>query len=556
MKKIALYFATVFTAAILCSSCADVLDIDPSDRYSPAGIWGDKEALDKYVIGFYALIKEKNEVYSASNFSDAYSDIMKSSSWDQYNHSYNYALLQETYFTADDARALSCWSDCYNRIRRHNEFLRDAPGYMTTYGDKYMKIRMAEVRFIRGFAYYQLIRIYGGVVLRTEVDGPKENDKPRATEEKSWEQAIADMDYAAQNLPEKWEDAYNGRATKAAAYGMLSRFALYAKKWDLAVEAANACEELLKDKDNDKLNEILTTDYADIFANSNNPENLMVVNFLPGYTSSGITHQHDTFFRPIGDSPYHNKIALKGAFGPTSELVDTFEMENGDDFSWDKYGSDPYKNREPRFEATILYNGAPWEGRTIETYVGGTDGLIEFTPSGAAGSTTTGYYFRKFITEGETTWEAKGSSHFGIVVRFGEVLLNKAEALAEADWGKNSAEALETLNLVRRRVGLPDRKTSDKEQFMKYLRRERMVELAGEGFRYWDLRRWRMAVDVLNGKDAHGVKITKNNDTFNYEQIAVDGGKKRVFFERFYTFSLPLSELSNNKLIGENNPGW
>lgn len=547
MKKITIYLAGVLAAAVFCGSCADVLDITPSDRYSPAGIWGNREALDKYVIGFYGLIKEKNEVYSASNFTDAYSDIMKSSSWDQYSHSYNYALLQETYFTGDDARSLSCWSDCYNRIRRHNEFLRDAPNYVAAYGD-YIRQCQAEVRFVRAFAYYHLIRIYGGVVLRTEVDGPKQNDKPRATEEESWNQVIEDATYAAENLPEKWDDTNKGRVTKAAAYGMLSRYALFAKKWDVAIEAAELCAKYCDDK--------LSDSYADIFANSNNPENLMVVNFLPGYASSGITHQHDSFFRPVGDSPHHGKVSLKGAFGPTNELVDKFEMAGGGEFTWEEHGSDPYSNREPRFAATVLYNGAKWENRTIETYVGGADGLIEFTASGAAGATTTGYYFRKFITEGETTWETKGSSHFGIVIRYGEVLLNKAEALAEADWTKNRTEALETLNRIRRRVGLDDRATSDKNEFMKYLRRERMVELAGEGFRYWDLRRWRLAVETINGKAASGVKITKNGDKFNYEQIEVDGGKKRVFFERFYAFSLPLRELSNNELIGENNPGW
>ena len=153
--------------------------------------------------------------------------------------------------------------------------------------------------------------------------------------------------------------------------------------------------------------------------------------------------------------------------------------------------------------------------------------------------------------------ERQGSSHFAIFLRYGEVLLNKAEALAEADWNKNKTEALATLNRIRGRVGLPARTAASKEEFMELLRHERMVELAGEGFRYWDLRRWRLAVEVINGKEAHGVKITKNPDgTFHYEQIAVDGGKKRIFYERYYAFSLPLTEMKNNRLIGENNPGW
>ena len=548
MKKVASYLILLLTVG-LCGACSDVLDIDPTDRYSPASVWSDRDAVDKYVFGFYGMLKEKDGVYNAGFFSDAFSDIMKSSSWDQYNHSYNYVLLQDTYFTSDDARTFACWGDTYNRIFRLNIFLRDAPGYVSSFGQEFITTRMAEIRFFRGYCYYLMTRVYGGVVLRKAVDGPNENDKPRATEAESWQQAIDDITYAAENLPESWDASNSGRITKAAAYGMLSRVALYAKQWNLAVEAADLCKQYANDP--------LSTSYSDIFNNSANPENLLVLNFLPGYMESGITHDHDTYFRPVGDSPYHNKVSIKSAFGPTSELVDSYEMADGSEFSWESHGDDPYANREPRFYATVLYNGAKWEGRTIETFVGGADGLIEFQTSGAANASTTGYYFRKFLTEGETTWETKGSSHFAIFLRYGEVLLNKAEALAEADWNKNKTEALATLNRIRGRVGLPARTAASKEEFMELLRHERMVELAGEGFRYWDLRRWRLAVEVINGKEAHGVKITKNPDgTFHYEQIAVDGGKKRIFYERYYAFSLPLTEMKNNRLIGENNPGW
>lgn len=392
MKKAASYLILLLTVG-LCGACSDVLDIDPTDRYSPASVWSDKDAVDKYVFGFYGMLKEKDGVYNAGFFSDAFSDIMKSSSWDQYNHSYNYVLLQDTYFTSDDARTFSCWGDTYNRIFRLNIFLRDAPGYVSSFGQEFITTRMAEVRFFRGYCYYLLTRVYGGVVLRKAVDGPADNDKPRSTEAESWQQVIDDITYAAENLPESWDGANSGRITKAAAYGMLSRVALYAKQWNLAVEAADLCKQYANDP--------LSTSYSDIFNNSANPENLLVLNFLPGYMESGITHDHDTYFRPVGDSPYHNKVSIKSAFGPTSELVDSYEMADGSEFSWESHGDDPYANREPRFYATVLYNGAKWEGRTIETFVGGADGLIEFQTSGAANASTTGYYFRKFLTEGE-----------------------------------------------------------------------------------------------------------------------------------------------------------
>lgn len=549
----------IISAAFVALCSCSVLDIDPTDRYSAATVWGSEESVDSYVYGFYGFLRESVEFNPSLSeyrndcacFTDAYSDIIKSSSWDQYGHSYNKALLEESTFTSSDAGPLDCWSGdygCYNRIRRHNEFLRDAPEYISKFGEDFINARMAEVRFIRAFAYYRLIRVYGGVVLRTSVDGPDQNDKARSSEADSWQQVITDLNYAAEYLPASWDAAYSGRLTKAAAYAMLSRVGLYAGQWDVVIDAAEKCKEL-------GCSLSLGTDgYSDIFSNSGNAENIFVVNFK----SSELTHKADQFFRPSGDKVTHGGT-VTSAFGPTSELVDSYEMADGTPFSWSTHGSDPYTGREPRFYATILYNGAEWEGRQIETYVGGADGFLEFSAStGAPESTVTGYYLKKWITEGDSDWVTNGSSHFAIMFRYGEVLLNKAEALAEQDWSANQTEALGALNEIRARVNLPPRSASSKEEFMEYLRHERMVELAGEGFRYWDLRRWKLAEDVIHEQNAHGVRITRDEETgkLTYEQVDVDDGRPRLFYNKFYYFSIPVTERSNNTLLGENNPGW
>ena len=555
MKKIFTYLMLMSAAAVF-SSCDDVLNIDPTDRYSYASVWGSRESVDQYVFGFYSLLKESAEISNTNmaGFTDAYSDIIKNASWDQYNHTYNYALLMDTYFNSSHAGCHECWSYCYEKIRRHNEFLRDAPGFVSKLGEDFITTRTAEVRFMRAFAYYRLIRVYGGVVLRTAVDGPEQNDKARATEAESWAQVISDLTFAAENLPVSWEQS--GRITKAAAYGMLSRVALFAHEWELAVTSAENCK---------LYGAALDASYESVFSNSYSPENLIVVNFLPGYLGQGLSHNADLHFRPAGDSKRHNNKTLLSTFAPTSELVDSYEMADGTDFSWTKHGADPYSGREPRFYASILYNGAKWEGREIETFVGGVDGFMAFRDESTATSTTTGYYLKKWITEDATDWETKASSHFFITLRYAEVLLNKAEALAELGEDRLS-EALAALNEVRARVGLPAKDASDKDEFMALLRKERMVELAGEGFRFWDIRRWRIAGDdpsvegdgVIHGAVAHGVKITKDADTgeCTYEQVAVDAGRTRVFLDHYYAFSIPVAERSNNKLFGQNNPGW
>lgn len=556
MKRILEYITLAAAGSLLAASCNKVLDIDPSDRFSPAAVWANETSVDKYVYGFYGFLKESTEIFDGNMryFSDAYSDIVKSSSWDQYNHSYNKTLLEASAINSDDAGPFACWtgdSGCYNRIRRHNEFLRDAPGYVDKFGEDFINVRMAEIRFIRAYAYYRLIRVYGGVVIRTEVDGPEQNDKARVSEAESWAQVFDDLKYAGKYLPESWDN--NGRITKAAAYGMLSRAALFAGEWKLVTEAADSCA-----KYGGKLSLEANGGYAGVFAERTNPENLLTIAFLPGYYGQGVTHRADVFFRPVGDGKYHSNSTVYGAFGPTSELVDSYEMADGKDFSWTENGSAPYVGREPRFYASILYNGADWEGRKVETYVGGEDGISEFRTQGTASSSVTGYYLKKWITEDDKTWDKNSSSHFAIMLRYGEVLLNKAEAYAELG---DLTKALECLNAVRSRVGLPARTATDKAGFMKLLRHERMVELAGEGFRYWDLRRWKMANgddSRIDGTQVHGMRITKDAATGNltYTQVEVDAGMQRLFYDRFYLFSLPVTERSNNKLLGENNPGW
>ena len=553
MKKTIL---TMGLAAALCgTSCSDVIDLNPGDRFSPATVWSSTTTVDSYVLGLYSIFSSSCEFYGTGspNLTDAYSDILKSGSWDQYNHSYNRSLFQESAFNSTSAGAFECWSTHYERIRRENEFLRDAPKYREKFGEKWMDTRIAEVRFCRAYAYYLLCRVYGGVILRTEVDGPEQNDKARSTEADCWDFIIEELKDLAPQLPQgnktengdNWDDANYGRATQQAAYGLLSRVALFAERWDVAAQAARDVEKCGGALD--------LTGYANVFNGDlkSNKEILFGVDF----EQDVITHRYDAYVRPSGDAKALGTSALYSVFFPTSELADSYEMADGTPFSWETHGSDPYTGREPRFYATILYNGASWMGRTIESYVGGADGFKEYENSKSANTTVTGYYLRKYLKDGDKSWITAYSAQTCILIRYAEVLLNKAEALAELSWDQNSVEALQALNDVRGRVGLPSRQTASKEEFMEFVRHERMVELAGEGFRYWDLRRWRLAEEVINGKNVHGVKITKTDSGFNYEHVDADNGNKRIFYDRYYHFAIPESERSKNPLC-HNNQGW
>lgn len=542
------------------SSC-DVLDINNTKQLSDQAVWSTEGAAENYITASYKIFSDISQVAQSRNqYYDSFSDLMKSTAWDQYTHSYNKALLQGSAFTTGSAGAFECWENVYTRIRRANVLLDELNRYgEPSFGKEWCDIRRAEIRFCRAYAYFRLIRIYGGIVLRTETsgtngvdDGSYEADVNRArlSEADSWKFVIQEIKDAAAILPETWP-GWEGRATKLSAYGLLSRVALYAHDWQTAVDAANEVK---------KLGAKLDSDYASLFKveGEGGTLNSKEILFALYYQKGNVIHYFDRNNRPIGDQLRYN-TAVYAEHVPTAELADLYEFNDGEAFSWNTYAenhSDPYTDREPRFHATIMYNGCSWEGRTIETFVGGTDGFVPFTQSGSTAShTCTGYYLRKYLQEGNTTFENDKSWQYDAVIRYAEVLLNKAEAYAELDFSANKDKALDALNEVRARVGLPAKTAASKEEFMEMLRKERCVELAGEGFRYWDLRRWKLAGKVINGQNAHGVKITKNDDSYSYERVECDGGTSRIFLDKYYYFSLPTVELANNKLC-ENNPYW
>ena len=168
------------------------------------------------------------------------------------------------------------------------------------------------------------------------------------------------------------------------------------------------------------------------------------------------------------------------------------------------------------------------------------------------GCTCTGYYTRKYLQESNSSFPTKYSDQCDNVIRYAEVLLNKAEACAQMG---ELTEGTKALNEVRERVKLPARNPSGKEELMDLVRRERCVELAGEGLRYWDLRRWKIAHSVIDGKNVTGTIVEGSPETPVYTRVDADGGAKRIFPEKYYYFAIPVAEISNNKLCDQ-NPLW
>ena len=214
----------------------------------------------------------------------------------------------------------------------------------------------------------------------------------------------------------------------------------------------------------------------------------------------------------------------------------------------------PYKNRDPRFYATILYNGAPYRGSVVETFTPGgkdsKDGPSNWNTS------KTGYYLKKFMNDAlpiDNPWDVAGTQTW-IYFRYAEILLNYAEAQNEAVGPDASVYA--AVNAVRQRtsVGMPALKAGlTQAQMREKIRNERRIELAFEEHRYYDVRRWKIA-DKTENVPAYGIEIGKSGNAFTYTKKEALTGK--TFAEKQYWLPIPRAEIqaSDNKL--EQNPGY
>lgn len=573
MKRI--YFSALAALMLGATSCNDILDVAPTGQYSDNAIWANKNIADYYIMASYQMFNDYSNFQSLEyHFYDAYSDLFKSTVWDAGNQIYNKMFILGDRLLKNSASAFDSWGGAYNRIRRANLLLNQLEEYGPALNDpEWMEVREAEIRFCRALNYFHIARVYGGFVLRTDKSGfngktddgayPEDCNRARLSEAESYKYILDELQWAADVLPEKWVgDTQDGRATKGMVYGFISRIALYAQQWQLAVDAADKCEQLGQYD--------LVSDYAQLFKSGKDAENRKEVIYALYYKTDLKTHSFDGLMRSPGDAE-KNGLSKTAQIVPTAELADSYEFQDGTAFDWSTWKNvrdasgkkitDPYTYREPRFQATILYDGAQWEGRTIDCYVGqtasvpdGVDHWVEFkNQMSTQGYTCTGYYIRKYLMEGYNEYYVKASTNTEIILRFAEVLLNKAEALAQLN---QFDEAAKPLNRVRARVGLPARSANNLDDFMALVRKERICELAGEGLRYWDLIRWKLAQEVIDGQAFHGVNIVRRSTgTKTYTTVEVDGGATRMFPERYYRLSLPADELTNNKLCVD-NPGW
>jgi hypothetical protein len=509
-----------------------------------------------------------------------YSGALLASATDESVYSHSGNAIEKFYdggWSASNNNDASLWTKCWRGISYANLFLTEFKDqtfedYLTDLDYKaelhqYQNLQF-EARFLRAYYYFLLVRSFGGVpLITTTMDATEINSQPRATSDEVFQfinsecKAIQDTivkdysDLGAMQLKSKNE---TGRVNNLCVLALKARASLYyasplfnpnndRERWHQAaldnLELINTCRARgMK----------LSADYGALFQKDNwqNSEECILVR--------RIVSASNTFEK------YNFPIGLENAGGgncPTQNLVDAYEMTNGKAITDADSGYDPqnpYANRDARLAMTVAVNGEQWPNETLETFIGGANALpITY-------ATPTGYYLKKYVNKSLTigALNATTERHHWVIFRLAEFYLNYAEAMLnytgsgyETSSGL-SMTAAAAVNVVRARAKQPNLATGlDANQFKERLQNERFVELAFEGHRFYDLRRWKVAGEQKY-RTIKSMRITKNADgTFTYTPQS-DTSTRSYWDDKMYLFPLAQSEILKSGGALTQNPGW
>lgn len=485
----------------------------------------------------------------------------------------------------EGAGPLDYWP--YGNIREANTFIEGMKqsGFEQEYIDK----KIAEARYLRAHEYWQMVKRYGGVPIITEPQDPdapiEELNVPRDSEQAVYDFIATEMDVIAGMLR---EDEEPGRVDKYTALALKSRAMLYAgsigefgevqtvgsgenqlqlgipnhdKYWQASY---NASLEIINSGEFSLYNKIPgdpAENFEQLFIDEgNNPERIFVEVADPALNKG-----HSWSRLAI---PYEFRVEWGSNFCPFLNIIEEFEYADGTPGTIDraKINSEElfdidevFRNRDPRFLATFFFPESQFQGgaalfhrRTVmngETLTTGTVGDNWPAQAPRRNWKNTGFLVRKYVDEGEIGPTANSSDEDFVVFRYGEILLNFAEA---AFYLGKTGEALDKINMIRERAGMPELTSITEEA----IRHERTVELVFEDHRYWDLRRWRIAHEFLDGLRGKGLEYTYHYDVDQYDfHLKVAEAGTRTFQQRHYYLPLGVDRIADNPNFIE-NPGY
>lgn len=546
------------------SSCSDKMNYEEYNVYDEAYI----QEMFGRVGGF--MTKIYNDIdYDFGNYSGA----MLSSATDESVYSHPGNAVEDFYngaWSATNSKN-SYWTTAWDGISYCNLVLDNFSGltFPEYLLDVHYKEEMNqyknytyEARWARAYFYFELVRRYKNIPLKTKhMDADAANALPQVSSDSIFQfidaecAAIQDSivkDYTAIGYPTKSE---TGRANKLAVMALRARAALYHASplfntnndKNLWLEAAKRCNEVIVEAKNEGKG--LSNDYAKMFGSDSWSDANAQKEIIFGRRTAA-SNSFEKYNFPIG---------LENAGGgncPTQNLVDAFEMTNGKAINEEGSNYDPqnpYANRDKRLALIVARNGEVWPNQELETYVGGANS------SSVTYGTPTSYYLKKYVNQ-STIIKANGASsfyHIWITFRLAEFYLNYAEATLNYTGSGYTAPtglsmtAAQAINTVRKRAGQPDLATNlDFDAFKKKYENERFVELAFEGHRFFDLRRWKEAPEYL--KTIKKMTITKNTDgSLTYTPGTLE---TRTWKDAWYLFPFPQKDIMNCNYV--QNPGY
>lgn len=584
-------YALLVGSSLLFSSCGDFLDKQPDDMLTLDQVFANEAENKRYLANVYSYFIDESGPYESLTPASDEADFVwtgiaanniNNGSWNPTSIPYN---TFSNYYRG--IRSATVYMD---RAAECKECDKNNPGITTQY--------RAEARALRAFYYFCLLRQFGPVPILDKpipVDAQVSDTQiPRASYDECVDYIIRELDEAVKDLPvvQPVKTEY-GRVDKRFVYALKSRVLLYAASplWNGNQDYAD-----FKNPDGKAL---VNTNYDANKWKKAADAAKRIIDMMPEglfkkFTSSGeldpyLSYQ-ELFFerwnkeviwaRPGNNTNNFQKHAAprqvtgwNGA-SPTQQLVDAYHMANGkqiqepesgyveEGFStsataFTKAGTwNMYVGREPRFYVSVLYNGADWKykganGNTItkvELYATGRSGK-----NGSHDHTPTGYLITKFSSPASDVQNGRYAPQAFIFFRLAEMYLNYAEALNEHQPGHPDIATY--VNLVRERAGLPALPEGlDQEQMRERIRHERRIELAFEGHRVFDTRRWKIA-EQTDGGPMYGMNVSAGNSFADVSFYRRSIFETRIFNKKHYLWPIPQSEVERNKAMVQ-NPGW
>ena len=547
---------------LLASMVSCQLDYMNTEAIDPSGAWGDKTMINAYLTNIYGGLMpgwdfdgdgSDESIDQNDNMSDYQRGINLSVSNNGINFDYEY-------------------------IDRINFMLNELPNVPESVLSQEENDQIkGQALFWRAWRYWSYVKDVGGVPLITKVQDVNNEESlyvKRSPTSVCVDTIIADLNQAIALLPEKWTGNDYGRIDRCAALAFKGRVLLWYASPLFNRENDPARWKAAYDANKAALDACLAAGYA------------LMPDFSQIWLTSGSANTEAIMFKryKYADSSYNMWQLLPEQLTngwacrclPTLPSLLSFPLKDGSSMamypqsSFNENSLDTARLRtdatynaqieeilvsgmDPRFYASIVYNGARWNGRVIAEGPSETDDMANRNAS------RTGYYLKKFLTDELNLQQGQTAQHNWIAYRYAEVLLNYAEAVNEL-YGPDEVPsgqqmtARQALMMVRDRAStdLPEVTAVSKDAFRDIVKHERQVELAFEDHRYWDLLRWKDAVEVLN-RPVKGVRITKENGVYVYTTVDV---ATRTFHENNYRLPFLRSEVENSQGTLEQNPGY